>query len=95
MMRLSIDRFLKSIIKDDTSKQFPRAVTDLDHPYYMAASPFEGFEEQIFLAAARAVQVSPDKLFKDFTQNNYSQIRKAVRVLRKRACAVTAKSMFD
>ena len=36
----AMERFLKSIIKGDTSKEFPRAVTDPDHPYHMAASPF-------------------------------------------------------
>ena len=91
----AMERFLKSIIKGDTSKEFPRATTDPDHPYYMAASPFEDFEEQIFLASARAVQVSPYKLLKDFTLNDFSQIRKAVRVLHMRACAVTAKSNID
>ena len=91
----AMERFLKSVIKGDTSKEFPRAVTDPDHPYYMAASPYEDFEEQIILAAARAVQVSPDKVFKDFTQNDDSEIRKAVQVLHKRACAVTGKSMFN
>ena len=86
--REAMERFLKSVSKGDTSKEFPRAVTDPDHPYRMAASPFDDFEEQIFLAAARAVQVSPYKLLKDFTQNDYTEIRKAVLVLRKRACAV-------
>ena len=95
MMRLSIDHFLKSIIKGDTSKEFPRAVTDPDHPYYMAASPYDDFEEQIILAAARAIQIHPDRVFKDFKQNDYSQIRKAIQVLRKRACAVTGKSRFN
>lgn len=91
----AMERFLKSIIKGDTSKKFPRAVTDHDHPYYMAASLYDDFEEEIILAAARAVQVSPDRVFKDFKQNDYSQIRKAVQVLRKRACAITGKSMFN
>ena len=85
--REAMERFLKSIVKGDTSKEFPRAVSK-DHPYHMAASPFYAFEEQIFLAAARAVQVSPYKLSKDFTQNDYTEIRKAVFVLRKRAYAV-------
>ena len=94
--REAMERFLKSVSKGDTSKEFPRVVTDPEHPYHVAASPFEDFEEQIFLAVARAVQVYPYKLLKDFTQNDYTEIRKAVFVLRKRACAVTAtKSMFD
>ena len=92
----AMERFLKSVIKGNTSKEFPRVVSNPDHPYYyMAASPFEDFEEQIILAAARAVQVSPGKVLKDFTQNDYTEIRKAVLVLHKRACAVTGKSMFN
>lgn len=93
--REAMERFLKSVSKGDTSKELPRAVTDPDHPYHMAASPFDDFEEQIFLAAARAVQVSPYKLLKDFTQNDYSQIRKAILVLRRRALALRGKSMFN
>ena len=50
---------------------------------------------KLFLAVARAVQVYPYKLLKDFTQNDYTEIRKAVLVLRKRACAVKVKSMFN
>ena len=79
----------------EAMERFLKSVTDPDHPHYMAASPYEDFEEQIILAAARAVQVSPDKVFKDFTQNDDSEIRKAVQVLHKRACAVTGKSMFN
>ena len=91
----AMERFLKSVIKGNTSKEFPRVVSDPDHPYYMAASPYEDFEEQIFMAAAHAVQVSPNKLFNDFTQNDYSQIRKAILVLRRRALALRGKSMFN
>ena len=92
--REAMERFLKSIANGDISKDFPRPVSK-GHPFWTPDDPHDDFEEQIFLAAARAVQVSPYKLLKDFTQNDYTEIRKAVLVLRRRALALSGKSMFN
>ena len=92
--REAMERFLKSIVKGDTSKEFPRAVSK-DHPFRMPDDPHEDFEVKVLREVAVAVEVPPHKLFKDFYQNDYSQIRKAILVLRRRALALRGKSIFN
>ena len=82
----AMERFLKSIINGDTSK---------DHPFWTPDDPHEDFEVKVLREVAVAVEVPPHKLFKDFYQNDYSQIRKAILVLRRRALALRGKSMFN
>ena len=90
----AMERFLKSIANGDISKDFPRPVSK-GHPLWTPDDPHEDFEVKVLREVAVAVEVPPHKLFKDFYQNDYSQIRKAILVLRRRALALRGKLMFN